>query len=91
MKTWIVLLVLLFIGLQCELWFSNNGIAAAWNLKKSISLQTQKNEKLIERNRTLQAKVEELKSGDQALEEKARNELGMARQGEVLYQIIDDE
>lgn len=89
MKTWIVLLLVLLLGLQCDLWLSNGGIASVLHLKKDVEQQILKNQVLLKRNRALEAQVNELKMGQQALEEKARNELGMLNQDETLYQVIE--
>lgn len=90
MKTWIVLLLVLLTGLQCELWLSSGGIASVWHVKQEVEAQVSRNETLIKRNQLLEAEVNELKMGQQALEEKARHDLGMVEHGESFYQIIDD-
>lgn len=90
MKTWIVLLLVLLTGLQCELWLSSGGIASVWRVKQDVEAQVSRNEILIKRNQLLEAEVNELKMGQQALEEKARHDLGMVKHGENFYQIMDD-
>lgn len=56
---------------------------------KKLTDHEQENDKLVVRNRALEADIKELKSGDQALEEQARHELGMIKQNEVYYQFVD--
>lgn len=88
MKTIIVVLALLFLFLQYELWFSYGGIISALRLKHSIMQQEKNNLKLQKRNKALVADVDDLKSGNQAVEERARNDLGMIKKGEIFYQVI---
>lgn len=90
MKTWIVLLLVLLTGLQCELWLSSGGIASVWRVKQDVEAQVSRNETLMKRNMLLEAEVNELKMGQQALEEKARHDLEMVKHGETFYQIMDD-
>ncbi len=90
MKTWIIFLLALLMGLQYELWFSNGGISSVMNLKSEVEAQLVNNQKLVDRNRALEAQVNELKMGEQALEEKARNDLGMLATDETFYQVIEN-
>lgn len=90
MKTWIVLLLVLLIGLQCDLWLSSGGIASVLHIKKDLESQLLKNQQLLQRNQALEAQVNELKMGQQELEEKARNDLGMLNRDETFYQIIEN-
>ncbi len=57
-------------------------------LQKQVAAQNETNEALIARNNALQAEVQDLKSGTQAIEERARGELGMLKEGEVYVQIL---
>lgn len=84
-----VALVLVFAGLQYKLWFGDGSIFQSLLLDKKLSTQEATNLKLAAQNRAIEADIAELKSGDQALEEQARFDLGMVKQGEVYYQIID--
>lgn len=74
--------------LQYELWISPRGIAEAWNLHHNIIVVQAKNSKMADRNAVLYAEVNDLKHGNAAVEEHARNELGMVKRGEVFYQIV---
>jgi len=76
--------------LQYDLWFGDGSLTAAWRLEESIVEQQQDNERLQLRNEALAAEVTDLKSGLAAIEERARSELGMIKQGETFVQIIDD-
>ena len=75
--------------LQYDLWFGDGSLTAAWTLEQNIFEQQQENERLQLRNDTLAAEVTDLKSGLAAIEERARSELGMIKQGETFVQIID--
>jgi cell division protein FtsB len=85
----IVILLGLFLLLQYRLWFGKGSLAEVNNLKHEISQLKAEQVKLRERNRTLQAEVDDLRSGKAAIEERARSELGMIREGEVFYQVVD--
>ena len=61
-----------------------------WELNQKIDAQTQKNQVLKTRNETLDAEVRDLKSGQAAIEERARSELGMVKQDEVFYQVLEN-
>lgn len=83
-----VLLVLLLL-LQYTLWISPDGLQELWRLNQNIAQQRQGNRILIERNQVLDAEVRDLKSGLDALEERARSELGMIKKDETFFQIIE--
>jgi len=89
MKIIFYMLVGILIGLQYPLWLGDGGVMALWKLKQEIATQIQENAALKERNLALEAEVRDLKEGYEALEERARAELGMVRRGETLYQIIE--
>ncbi len=88
-KTILYILAGILIGLQYPLWLGDGGVLALWKLKREISAQKLENAGLKERNLALEAEVRDLKEGYEALEERARAELGMVRRGETLYQIIE--
>ncbi len=81
-------LIGLFVVLQYLLWFGSGGVLAYWRLQQGIGAQQTENTHLIERNQTLQAEVVDLKSGLDAIEERARAELGMVRRNETFYQVV---
>jgi len=82
-----VVLVLLLAGLQYRLWVGDGSMAQVTSLKHQIAQQRGENEQLLERNRILEAEVMELKRGMETVEERARHELGMVKEGETLYQL----
>ena len=88
---WLVgLLVVLLVLLQARLWFGDGSLADVWDLYRQVEMQKQENRQLRERNQALEAEVQDLKQGLEAIEERAREELGMIREDETFYQIIED-
>jgi len=85
----LVALILLFSGLQYRLWVGDGSFAQVASLKRQIAEQHGENERLQERNRILEAEVRELKKGMETVEERARQELGMVKEGETLYQLTE--
>jgi len=85
--TYVLLAILVL--LQYPLWFGNGGVIAVWRLDREIAAQEQENARLKDRNRALEADVNDLKQGLAAIEERARTELGMVKKGEVFYQVIE--
>ncbi|HBO9085763.1 TPA: cell division protein FtsB [Pseudomonas aeruginosa] len=81
-----VVLILALAGLQYRLWVGDGSLAQVRDLQKQIADQHGENERLLERNRILEAEVAELKKGT-TVEERARHELGMVKDGETLYQL----
>ncbi|GGJ81797.1 cell division protein FtsB [Pseudomonas matsuisoli] len=87
---WLIFaLVLVLFGLQYRLWVGEGSLAQVTELKHQISDQHGENQRLIERNRVLEAEVMELKKGMETVEERARHELGMVKDGETLYQLAE--
>lgn len=82
-------LIAILVLLQYPLWFGDGGVIAVWQLKREIAAQQKENEQLRERNRALEAQVNDLKQGLEVIEGRARSELGMVKKGETFYQVID--
>lgn len=91
MKILAGILVALIVLIQAPLWIGKGGWFRAWELEKEVARQKQKNEGLAVRNSGLAAEVKDLKTGTDAVEERARYELGMVRKDEVFYQVVDDQ
>ena len=91
MRVLIGILFLLFIWLQYRLWVGEGSLAEVYNLRNEIGRQQQQLDELKQRNKVLEAEVRDLKSGMEAIEERARTELGMIREGEVYYQVLESE
>ncbi|HZH43421.1 MAG TPA: cell division protein FtsB [Lysobacter sp.] len=75
--------------LQYRLWFGHGGNRAVAALQQQVARQTRENAGLRERNDALAAEVEDLKSGEAAVEERARSELGMIKPGETFYRVVE--
>jgi cell division protein FtsB len=89
MRILAVVLVILIAAIQTPLWFGKGGWARVWELDRQLEAQRQSNERLRARNAALDAEVRDLKTGYDAIEERARSELGMIRQDEVFFQVLD--
>ena len=85
----IAALLLLIVLLQYDLWVGQGSMQEARLLEQKIIVQKQENAKLRERNDALQAEVLDLKKGMQAIEERARQELGMIKKNETFFHVID--
>ncbi len=86
---WVVVALLLVLGwMQYRLWVGEGSLAEVHNLKQEIARQGVELDQLRARNRVLMAEVQDLKQGVDALEERARSELGMVKEGETFFQLI---
>lgn len=88
MRWLLLLLLLLLVALQYQLWF-RGGMDEVWELEKALEVQRAENARLRARNEALAAEVEDLKTGRDAIEERARSELGMVKEGERLIQVAE--
>ncbi len=84
----LVLLVLLIL-LQIRLWNGEGSWRATQELRAQVEQQRAENARLKARNDALSAEVEDLKSGETAVEERARSELGMVKPGETFYRVVE--
>jgi cell division protein FtsB len=87
----VALLLLVLLGLQYRLWVGEGSLNEVAALKRQLAQQRAELQNLHERNATLQAEVEDLKKGLAAIEARARSELGMIREGETYYQLLEPE
>ncbi len=90
MKALIVLLVSLLALVQFRLWVGEESLAEVWRLRQAIEQQSLENVLFKSRNQRLEAEVRDLKNGLEAVEERARLELGMIRRDEIYFQIVED-
>jgi cell division protein FtsB len=88
MKGLTIFLATLVLLLQYPLWFGQGSVMDFLQLRHTVAEQRAENAHLEERNQALQAEVLDLKEGLQAIEERARTELGMIRQGETFFQVV---
>ncbi|WP_119717658.1 cell division protein FtsB [Cognatilysobacter tabacisoli] len=89
LRVLLVLLVALFAFLQYRLWLGEGGRRSVAALREQVEQQERENGGLQQRNDALAAEVEDLKSGEAAVEERARSELGMIRPGETFYRVVE--
>jgi len=90
MKVIIAVLGALFLILQYSLWFGEGSLPNAWRTDRQITAQKAENQTLAERNQELEAEVVDLKGGLDAVEERARSELGMIGKNETFYQVVEE-
>ncbi|HAS6253361.1 TPA: cell division protein FtsB [Vibrio vulnificus] len=91
MRLFILVLTLLFGWLQYTLWFGKNGVSDYYTIESDIEAQQLVNNKLQARNSEMYAEIDDLKQGLDAIEERARHELGMLKEGETFYRIVGEE
>jgi len=89
MRPIFIILIIALVVLQHKLWLGDGNIIQWVNLEKKLEEHEHDNNKLASRNKALEADIKELKSGDQALEEQARYELGMIKDDETYYHFVD--
>lgn len=82
-----LVLTILILVLQYPLWFGKGGWYRVWDMDRQVAAQRDVNQKLEQRNAALDAEVRDLKAGYDALEERARYELGLVKDGEVFVQV----
>jgi cell division protein FtsB len=88
MKIVAAILGALILLIQYPLWLGKGGWLRAWDMDRQLETQRAKNRGLETRNAALAAEVRDLKQGTEAIEERARYELGMIRGDEVFFQIV---
>ena len=88
MKTLLAILIVVLVLLQLKMWLGEGGYRDVQRLAARVEQQAQENEQLAQRNRELQAEVEDLRQGLEAVEERARSELGMVKENEQFYQVV---
>lgn len=91
MKLLAVALVALIVLIQYPLWLGKGGWLRVWDIDRQAETQRGVNQKLQARNQALDADVRDLKQGFEAIEERARSELGMVKQDEIFFQIVGRE
>lgn len=84
----LIFLVLLLVFLQYRLWLEPGGIIDMVRLKKSLAVEAAQNDQLKKRNQDLLTEVQHLQKNNDAIESRARHELGMIKKGETFYQVV---
>lgn len=91
MRTMLVIFSVALVVLMFRYWVSDDGMREVWRLEQAVAEQQEQNELLRHRNNELEAEVADLKGGSDAIEERARAELGMKRENETFYQVVENE
>jgi cell division protein FtsB len=89
MRLLAVALIALIAAVQYPLWLGKGGWLRVWQLDQQLKAQREANAELADRNEALLAEVRDLKEGYDAIEERARSELGMIRKDEIFFQVLD--
>jgi cell division protein FtsB len=89
LKLIVAILLVLLIWLQYKLWLGDGGIPEVLELEQEIDTVQSEVNRLEERNKALNAEVMDLKKGIEAIEERARSEMGMVKKDEIYYQVIE--
>ena len=89
MRGIIAALVIILALLQYKLWIGNGSVGEDYRLNQAIAAQEKENAIAKERNLALQADVDDLKHGMDAIEERARSDLGMVKKNETFFRVID--
>ena len=88
-RFFIIILIVFFLMIQFDIWLKDDGFYRVKELERMIDSQVEENERLKLRNEQLEREIEELKSGTESIEEKARTDLGMIKEGEEFYLIVE--
>jgi cell division protein FtsB len=89
---WITIVLVVFVCLlQYRLWFGKNSVPDYLAMKQEVADRLEQNNNLVQRNSLLKADINDLKIGLDAIEERARNELGLIKEGETFYRILPAE
>ena len=89
MKTVVAILLTMLVVLQGQLWLSDRGIPGVRRLEAAVAAQREDNVRLEARNQRLAAEIRDLKEGLEAVEERARSDLGMVGRDEIFYQLVE--
>ena len=88
-RFFIAILIVFFLIIQFDIWVKDDGLNRVKELQQMIDSQSEENQRLKLRNQQLEREIEEIKSGTESIEEKARTDLGMIKEGEEFYLIVE--
>ena len=88
MKIIVIILSIVLAILQYRFWFADDGLLKVFHFKRVIGEVQVKNDNLAEHNIYLASEITALKKGGAAIENRARNDLGMVKKGEIFYQVV---
>ena len=89
MRLILIVLTALLVMIQYPLWLGKGGWLRVWALSRQLDTALEKEQELRLRNEKLAGEVQDLKEGTGAVEERARYELGMVKEGEIFVQVLD--
>jgi len=89
MRLILIVLTALLVMIQYPLWLGKGGWLRVWDLSRQLDSALEKEQELRQRNEKLAGEVQDLKEGTGAVEERARYELGMVKDGEIFVQVLD--
>jgi cell division protein FtsB len=89
MRLILIILTALLVMIQYPLWLGKGGWLRVWDLSRQLDTALEKEQELRQRNEKLAGEVQDLKEGTGAVEERARYELGMVKDGEIFVQVLD--
>lgn len=87
-KAILIILAIMLVFLQYRLWFGNDGLSNVFRLRRALNDLQVENEELVKHNSYLTNEIISLKKGGAAIENRARSDLGMIKNGEVFYQVV---
>ncbi len=87
----IVALLAVLVGLQSRLWMGEGSFAHVNTLQAKVARKAAENGVKVQRNKILRAEIIELKSGLESIEEKARSEFGLIKEGETFFLLVEDD
>jgi cell division protein FtsB len=90
MKYIIVVIILLIVHLQYRLWVGDGSVAQIKEYQARLDVLKQKAKEKKERNEALYAEIQDLRKGEEAIEERARDEFGMVKENETFFQVIEE-
>ena len=88
-RFFIIILIVFFLMIQFDIWLKDDGFYRVKELEQMIDSQVEENERLKLRNKQLEREIEELISGTESIEEKARTDLGLIKEGVEFYLIVE--
>ena len=88
-RFFIIILIVFFLIIQFDIWFKDDGFYRVKELEQMIGNQVEENKRLKLRNEQMEREIEELKSGTESIEDKARTDLGMIKECEEFYLIVE--
>jgi len=88
MRLFFVLLLFVFALEQYHLWWGKNGKQDNSLLREEVTLAKQSNAELLQRNKMMYSEIDDLKKGSEAIEERARNELGLVKEDETFFRVV---